>query len=334
MRTLGLGIVGTGSIAKVVANAGKKAEGISLIGVSSREITRAEIFAKRYFGMTPVQGLKPLLNQSGIDAIYVGTPTTTKEDIALQAISAGKHVLIEKPFANSRSVERITQVAKKNRVIFMDATHFLFHPRTSILKEEIVDRLGIPKSLHAAIYFGNKQSDNIRLNPCLEPMGAYGDLAWYAMRAIVEFLRPEGKPKVAKLIVVKESKSQAVIRASGMLNFKSEKIATFDVGYTAQTAIMDLSIIGTKGMISLDDYILDWSNSFAFHNHDIPVGFIYRKGMASRNAFEFVPTPSNKPQEVLMLEKFTEATLRHEESDWIEGIKQTQDYLDAAWSAI
>lgn len=40
----------------------------------------------------------------GVDAIYVATPTSVREEICVAAAKAGKHVLGEKPFANLPSL--------------------------------------------------------------------------------------------------------------------------------------------------------------------------------------------------------------------------------------
>jgi hypothetical protein len=38
---------------------------------------------------------------------------------------------------------------------------------------------------------------------------------------------------------------------------------------------MDLQLLGTTGIIAMDDFVLDWTDSFAFKNPDIQTGYSY-----------------------------------------------------------
>ena len=69
---------------------------------------------------------------------------------------------------------------------------------------------------------------------------------------------------------------------------------------------MDLQLLGTTGVIGMDDFVLDWANSFAFKNPDIKAGYLHRTGMATRKDATFVPTPAKTAQEVAMIENFAD----------------------------
>jgi predicted dehydrogenase len=229
-----------------------------------------------------VQGVAALLDRGDIDAVYIATPTISKEDIALTAIGAGKHVLVDKPFIDHASVSRMTEAAAAKNVLFMDATHFVHHPRTAAIQAASAERIGTPRSLHTTFYFPFADRSNIRFDRKQEPMTALGDMAWYSMRAIVEYLRPQGQ--ITKVATVPELDPQkdAIVRASGLIAFDSGEVSTFDIGYTAGTILMDLQLLGTSGVIELDDFVLDWADSWSFKNPDIKAGYFYRTGMATR----------------------------------------------------
>src|SRR5262249_46914630 len=103
---LGFGIVGTGMIAGVVADAIGKSTSGKLIAVSSRKIENAQSFVAGRPHVGAVQGLDALLTHTDVGAVYVAIPTAAKEEVALAAIAAGKHVLVEKPFIDHASVMR------------------------------------------------------------------------------------------------------------------------------------------------------------------------------------------------------------------------------------
>jgi predicted dehydrogenase len=331
-----MGIVGTGFIANVIAGAIARSSNAKLAAVSSRRIETAKSFAAKYQGAAAVQGPKDLLSRADVDAVYVATPTAAKEEIALAAIAAGKHVLVDKPFLNHDSALRMTRAAAAKGVAFMDATHFVHHPRTAAIRAATAEKIGSPRSLHTAFYFPHADPKNIRLDPNQEPTGAVGDMAWYSMRAVVEYLRPEGRITRALTVAERHPQTNGVMRASGLIAFEGGEDSTFDVGYTAGTLLMTLQLLGTKGVIGMDDFVLDWADSFLFKNPDVNVGYSHRTGMATRKDATFVPTPASTAQEVAMIDNFAELSLSGDvarRAACADASLKTQEYVDAIWAA-
>ena len=100
---------------------------------------------------------------------------------------------------------------------------------------------------------------------------------------------------------------------------------------------MDLSPVGTRGMIAMDGLVLDWTNSFAFDNPRIETGFTHRGGMATRPEFRFTETPSESPQDVLMVENFAaavEAGPTPLREAYARASLETQRNLDAIWDVL
>lgn len=337
MTETAFGVVGTGFIAGVVADAIMTADTARLAAVSSRRLSTAQAFVADRKGVDPVEGVNALHAREDLDAVYIASPTSTKEAIALAAIDAGKHVLVDKPLPDADSVRRMTEAAAAKGLLFMDGTHFVHHPRTAAIRAAIPERIGPPRSLHTTFYFPFSDRKNIRFDLGQEPMGAIGDMAWYAMRAVVEYLQPAGALSRVSVVPEFEPASGAVIGASGLVGFEGGEASTFDVGYTAGTAIMDLSLLGTQGMITMDDFVLDWQNSFAFRNPTLATGYTYRTGAADREAFIFVETSSKKAQEVLMIERFTQIASGGDagaRASFSRASLQTQSYLDAVWAKV
>src|SRR6516165_12019067 len=111
MPQLRFGIVGTGMIAGVIADAINKSTNGKLIAVSSRQLETAQRFVSDRQGVAAVQGLEDLLARADLDAVYIGIPSALKEQTALAAIAAGKHVLVDKPFVSHTSLTRMTNAA-------------------------------------------------------------------------------------------------------------------------------------------------------------------------------------------------------------------------------
>ena len=170
----------------------------------------------------------------------------------------------------------------------------------------------------------------------MEPMGALGDMAWYSMRAVVEYLRPQGRITTVVTVPERDPETTTVVRASGLIAFDCGEVSTFDIGYTAGTAIMDLQLLGTSGVIGMDDFVLDWADSFAFKNPDIKTGYTHRTGMATRKDVTFVPKPAHTSGEVAMIETFAELAASGNaarRAGFAASSLKTQEYLDAIWVA-
>lgn len=334
MEDIKFGVIGTGMIASVVANSIENAENTNLLAVSSRTLARAVSFVSDRKTAIAVEGVDNLLKIAELDVVYVAKPTAAKEDIVFAAIAAGKHVLVEKPLPESSAVRRMIEAANTAGVVFMDATHFVHHPRNHAIRSAIAEKIGQAKSMHSAFYFPIDDKENIRYNQEQEPMGALGDMGWYSMRAVVEYLQPKGNLNKAAVVAERDEQTGAVKRLSGVIGFESGESSTFDFGYTAGTGIMDLSLLGTKGMISMDDFVLDWNNSFVFQEADVKTGFIHRTAMASRKDFDFIATPADKAADVIMIERFVELVKDQDVAalnDFSEKALKTQQLLDAIW---
>lgn len=336
MSKLNFGIAGPGMIAGVIADAIAQSSSAKLTAVSSRKLANAQKFVTSRSGVAAVEGTEALCGRGDVDAIYVATPTVAKEAIALAAIAAGKHVLVDKPFASQQSVAKMTSAAAAKGVVFMDATHFVHNGRLAAIQAAVPEKIGAPRTLHSTFYWPFSDRENIRFQPSQEPMTALGDMAWYSMRAIVEYLRPTGEVTKALAVVERDAQTRGIIRATGSIAFASGEVSNFDIGYTAGTIIQDLKLMGTNGVISLDDFVLDWNNSFAFKNPSIPLGYTYRTAMSTRSDVAFVATPSHAPQEVAMIDRFAQLVVdgtSAERAQYAEATLKSQQYLDALWAS-
>jgi predicted dehydrogenase len=91
--------------------------------------SRREEASRLYPSVTAIEDLRSVLSDPGIDLVIVATPPSTHADIAIQALQAGKHVLVEKPLAaTAADAERICSAAERaGRHVFVDHT-FVFTP--------------------------------------------------------------------------------------------------------------------------------------------------------------------------------------------------------------
>lgn len=325
-KTIRWGIVGTGGIANSMANMIKLADASEIGAVSSRRMETAQAFAASHDVRNSFDSWQEMIDSNVVDAIYVATPTSVREEICIAAANGGKHVLGEKPFASLPSVKRITQACRDNGVAFMDGTHFVHHPRTRDIQRNRNDRLGFVWSVDSAFQFNLADRGNIRFNPELEPMGAIGDAGWYNMRAAVEYLSPDAELDSVSAHLRRDRETGAAISGSGVLVFTDGSASTWNCGFDSGAVVMDLRITGKAGVINIDDFL--------GQNQDGSADFLYRKGGWGGGVAEEVTVSSEKPGSVLMFEDMAAAaadpSLREQ---WMTATERTQALLDAAWMA-
>jgi predicted dehydrogenase len=325
-RPIRWGIVGTGSIANHIARMIQLAERADLAAVSSRKMETAKEFAAKHAIPEAFDSWTKMLKSKAVDAVYVATPTSAREEICLFAAANGKHVLGEKPFANLPSLRRITAACRQSGVGFMDGTHFVHHPRTAQIKATMREKIGWPWSVDSAFQFSLTDADNIRMNPELEPYGAIGDAAWYNMRAAVEYTAPGVKLAGSDAYLRRDKKNGAVIGGGGVIAFDDGSTSTWTCGFDAGAVSMDLRISGTRGQFSLRDFVINEGKG--------PAEYEYRQGGFGSGTVERIGVPAEKPAAALMFESFAAMVGdpgRFEAS--VTASERTQEWLDAIWTA-
>jgi len=318
------GIVGTGGIANSMVSMIQAADHAELVAVSSRKMETARAFAENYGIGQAFDSWADMAAWDAVDALYIATPTSVREEIAVAVANHGKHVLAEKPFANLPSLQRITAACRNKGVGFMDGTHFVHHPRTAWIRSRMDEDVGPPWSVASAFQFGLRDPANIRLQPDLEPYGAIGDAGWYNMRAAVEYLPADVELVRVEAYLRRERGNKAVVAAGGVLEFSNGATSTFNCGFLSGAGIQDLRISGEKGVVKLDDFLSQRPAG--------PVArYELRSGWADSRTIE---VPVSKREAALMFEDFAAMVGNKAWRDAsIRASERTQQWLDAVWES-
>jgi predicted dehydrogenase len=93
-----IGILGSGFMGTTHARAYAKIPGVSIAAVSSRNLDRAEKLAKEVSARATIDD-RSIIDDPSIEAISNTLPTHLHAETTITALKAGKHVLLEKPFA-------------------------------------------------------------------------------------------------------------------------------------------------------------------------------------------------------------------------------------------
>jgi predicted dehydrogenase len=321
------GFVGTGSIANTMAWVLTLTSRAELVAVSSRRMESAKSFASDHGASFAFDSWEEMLGAPEIDAVYVATPTSVREEICLAAARQGKHVLGEKPFASLRSLQNIIAACREHNVSFMDGTHFVHHPRTHRIREQMPENVGWPWSVDSAFQINLPDKSNIRYNPELEPMGAIGDLGWYNMRAAVEYLAADAELASSDAYIRRDTQTGAAVSGSGVLRFSDGSTSTWNCAFDSGAFVMDLRISGSKGSVSVSDFLT--------HSPDNSAEYLHRSGGWGPDAkSNTINVESTLPGAALMFEDFADTvddpTLREQ---WMRASRRTQALLDATWQS-
>ena len=157
---LRLGIVGCGRVTTMFhLNAIDSLEQIKVVSVSDLSEDRMTAVKNSCGAEHAYEDYSELLKSPDVDAVVINTPPRFHERMVLEAIEAGKHVLCEKPLAQTvEGCLRIREAQKSVGVVVLPAHNYAFTP--SLLKmEEIFNEGGIGEVRRAETEFEN----NLRL---------------------------------------------------------------------------------------------------------------------------------------------------------------------------
>jgi predicted dehydrogenase len=215
-----------------------------VVGCSDLSQERLNKIAKRYPGVKCTQNYEELLADPDVDAVVIATPVSTHYPIAKAALEAGKHVMIEKPLADSseHALDLVETAERVGRILMVDHT-FIY---TSAVRKmrELIDS----GELGDILYF-----DSIRVNLGLfqRDVNVIWDLAPHDLSIMDYLLRAE--PIAVSAIGASHSGNDIANIAYMTLRFPNNIIAHFHVNWLAPVKIRQTLLGCSKKMVVYDD---------------------------------------------------------------------------------
>jgi UDP-N-acetylglucosamine 3-dehydrogenase len=150
-RKLRWGVIGLGWFGEIHADTLAGMPGIELAALCTRRSQRLAEVADRYRVARRYTDYRQLLDDPAVDIVSITTHIQDHRAIAIDALGAGKHVLLEKPMAPSaEDCDQILAAARQSRGLFMVGHICRFDPRTALAKQAIDEgRIGRIISMHA-----------------------------------------------------------------------------------------------------------------------------------------------------------------------------------------
>lgn len=186
-----------------------------------------------------------IFNDPDIEALVIVTPAFTHFDLTMKALDAGKHVLVEKPMAQSvDQIDQIGQLAKKRGRVAMVGHTFLYNASVRYLKQ-IVDQ-GKLGDIHY-IY-----SQRLNLGRIRADTDALWTLAPHDV-SIIQYLLGD----MAPVSVTKQGMGyvQEKIHDVVFMNlvYPNKVIANVHVSWLDPRRVRQMTVVGSKKMVVYDD---------------------------------------------------------------------------------
>lgn len=249
-------IIGAGDIAQkrhIPAILASKYGNLTGIYNRNHETTR-ELAAK--YGLKAYESLNEILTDKAVDAVLISTPTDSHCEIAVNALNAGKHVLLEKPMTlNTQSAREIEVAVKRTGKKLMLLHIQRYYDQHKKLKE-IIDSGQIGKVLSIRSTLGNNDRSILNGVPHLGWQDALFNVGIHRIDLMSWLIASNVEGVFCKrnrLLVIPDSSNKREIddHAIGIIQYENGVIGTL---ITSRTSFhgedRSTIIIGTKGCVS------------------------------------------------------------------------------------
>ena len=239
-----VGVIGYGYWGPNLVRNFMAAPGSAVARVCDLREERLAPLQKLYTGIKTCSNSTELINDPQIDAVVIATPVSSHFDLALAALKAGKHVLVEKPLAANSDQARqlIDEAAARKLVLLVDHT-FVYTDAVRKIRELISSgQLG-------EIYY----YDAVRVNLGLfqHDVNVIWDLAIHDL-SVMDYVLP-AKPVAISTTGISHIPGQPENVAYITLFFAGAQIAHVHVNWLTPVKVRHTLIGGSEKMILYDD---------------------------------------------------------------------------------
>lgn len=242
------GILGCGRITKRGLIPGiKDSSSGTLAALASRDGDTARSWSREFAVPRAHGSYEELINDPGIDAVYVPLPNELHKHWVMAAADAGKHVLCEKPLAlDVGEAREMVAHCEKRGVVLMEAFMWRHQPRTKALLEQVAEgAIGELRLVRASFSFtidpGDWRLDIARGGGALWDVGCYGV-------STARLFAGEEPEKVRSIARFGETRVDLSLTAE--LKFPSGVIGLIDCSFEQQFRC-SYELVGTKGSIEV-----------------------------------------------------------------------------------
>ena len=260
---LKLGIIGTGAISHHFIEAAHTSQEFQLVAVYSRKLTTAQQFASSYTDVSLFDNLEDFF-QSEFDVVYIASPNSLHFTQAKAALSAGKHVILEKPAVTQpQEWQELVQTAKDNKCFIFEAARNYHEDAFTTIKDFLANKQILGADFNYAKYSSKMPNllagDTPNVFSDRFAGGALMDLGIYPIYAAVRLF---GKPTHATYQAQKLDNS-IDLNGDGILSYPDYQVH-IKAGKNI-TSNLPCEIYTTDGTLTLDT--IEHVSSAIFTDH-------------------------------------------------------------------
>jgi predicted dehydrogenase len=222
---------------------------VAVVAVASRDPGRARRYADQH-GIQRAHGTyEALLEDPGVDAVYISLPNSMHLEWTERALRAGKHVLCEKPMGRDpAAVAGAFALAAERDLVLMEAFMYRHHPQTRRLTELVHEQaVGPVRLIRATFGFNLTDRTDPRLIKAMDG-GALMDVGCYCVNA-ARMLAGEPTEVTAQQ---RQGGDGVDVQLVGTLRFAQGALGLFDCSF-ASAPRDELEVVGETGTLFLDD---------------------------------------------------------------------------------
>jgi len=257
---INVGVIGYGYWGPNLVRNFMVAPGSAVTRVCDLRAERLAPLQKVYPGLKTCNQPEDLINDPAIDAVVIATPVSSHFELALAALRAGKHVLVEKPLAakSDHARQLIDEAERRKLVLLVDHT-FVYTDAVRRIRELIATG-----ALGEIYYY-----DAVRVNLGLfqHDVNVVWELAIHDL-SIMDYVLPE-KPVAISATGISHIPGQPENVAYITLFFAGAQIAHVHVNWLTPVKVRHTLIGGSEKMILYDD--LDPSDKLKVYDKGISV---------------------------------------------------------------
>lgn len=239
-----VGVIGYGYWGPNLVRNFMEAPGSTVVAVCDLRPERLAHMQSRHPTIQIVSDGEALFQDPSIDAIVIATPVSSHFDLAMAALKAGKHVLVEKPLAanSEQGAQLIDEAAKRRKVLMVDHT-FVYTSAVRKIRDLIAS-----KTLGEIYYY-----DAVRVNLGLfqHDVNVIWDLAIHDL-SIMDYVLPM-KATAVSATGISHIPGQPENVAYITLFFDAPQIAHVHVNWLTPVKVRHTLIGGSEKMILYDD---------------------------------------------------------------------------------
>jgi predicted dehydrogenase len=221
-----------------------EAPGSTVVAVCDLRAERLVQLRHRYPSLRTVTDTEEIFKAPDIDAIVIATPVSSHFELAMAALQAGKHVLVEKPLAATSELgqQLIEEASKRHLVLMVDHT-FIYTGAVRKIREVIASN-----ALGDIYYY-----DAVRVNLGLfqHDVNVIWDLAIHDL-SIMDYVLPS-RALAVSATGISNLPGQPENVAYITLFFAGPQIAHVHVNWLTPVKVRHTLIGGSEKMILYDD---------------------------------------------------------------------------------